>query len=520
MDRHSQIIDDIGPLVSCMCDDVERKLFGCKKYWHESILPFIAIIHNMLDLECNFTKLSQYKGLFEMIVQSWFWESQRRDIVNEFNTFVSTADFKVAIMTEGVENDDPSATMKALGGNTTFKLLEWARKTDDAKKMLGDIGSVPIVSRAYDPNCKVSLVGGIIRHMKKPGDRRNYFQALTLLIHHAECVDKDVIAEMIDCGTNFTSEYEDAGVITQLIWSMITQKMDSDDAEQPIDSRTAFAIRAGLLDLCVEMIARFGGVKDGIVCWITSILRNIYLLSFHRKTSKAIGDKRGHLIEEFERLKENKQVTNSDCTECNRALSIIQSILDITSTNCVVCNKETERKDMKKCAACKSACYCSEECQRKDWHSGGHDCDCNNIIDGYHQVLLPELRGNNERETAKLKDLDRNIMMAQNSLFLEHADAIREQLAAKEAPSSEYIVHFNVSQCPLAVMVISYTEFFVSCNLKKWFEEKIQSDDENILCIFQSAFFNGNSNWLGQSFVVYNFFPREWLSTQASSIYS
>ena len=73
---------------------------------------------------------------------------------------------------------------------------------------------------------------------------------------------------------------------------MITQKIDHGDAELPNDSRTAFAIHAGLLDLCVEMIARFGGDKNarGIVCWITSILRNIYLLSFHKKTSKAIGD--------------------------------------------------------------------------------------------------------------------------------------------------------------------------------------------------------------------------------------
>ena len=39
---HSQIIDNIGPLVSCMCDDIERKFFGSKKYWHEAITRFLG----------------------------------------------------------------------------------------------------------------------------------------------------------------------------------------------------------------------------------------------------------------------------------------------------------------------------------------------------------------------------------------------------------------------------------------------------------------------------------------------
>jgi len=35
---HAQIIDSIGPLVKCMCNDTKRTFFGSNRHWHESIL--------------------------------------------------------------------------------------------------------------------------------------------------------------------------------------------------------------------------------------------------------------------------------------------------------------------------------------------------------------------------------------------------------------------------------------------------------------------------------------------------
>ena len=106
-------------------------------------------------------------------------------------------------------------------------------------------------------------------------------------------------------------------------------------------------------------------------------------------------------------------------------------------------------------------------------------------------------------------------MMARQKLFFENADTIRNQLAVKEPPHSEYIVLFDSSQCPITVTVMKYTECLHS-DMKKWFEEDMQSDDENIMCVYASPFFNGNSNEPGGlSLVVYNIFPREWLSSEA-----
>ena len=103
--------------------------------------------------------------------------------------------------------------------------------------------------------------------------------------------------------------------------------------------------------------------------------------------------------------------------------------------------------------------------------------------------------------------------MARKRLFLENADSIRLQLAAKELPRSEYIVRFDLFQRPLVVTVMACTEYFVSCCSKKWFEENIRLDDENIMCIYESPFANGNPNEPGgQSLIVYTLYPREWLS--------
>ena len=109
-------------------------------------------------------------------------------------------------------------------------------------------------------------------------------------------------------------------------------------------------------------------------------------------------------------------------------------------------------------------------------------------------------------------------MMAQKRLFIEHADTIREQLAVKQSPQSEYIFHFDLFQCPLAVTVIPYTEYLVHEDQRKWFQESMHSDDKNIMCVYESLIFSGNSNepgCPGRSLIVCNVFPREWLSSEA-----
>lgn len=82
--------------------------------------------------------------------------------------------------------------------------------------MLKLVGTTPIVSKDYDSTCMVSFVAGLIKHMKTNEWEDTYFDALSSLIVDAGCVDKSVIAEMIDWGLNYVTDLNDALTVSRL----------------------------------------------------------------------------------------------------------------------------------------------------------------------------------------------------------------------------------------------------------------------------------------------------------------
>ena len=87
-----QVTQNIGPLVRCMCSDIERLFFKSNKHWKEGIRAFSGLIANIV---CYYTDdderkividtLLNYEGLLKSIVQWIFWdeEEHRPDIANE-----------------------------------------------------------------------------------------------------------------------------------------------------------------------------------------------------------------------------------------------------------------------------------------------------------------------------------------------------------------------------------------------------------------------------------------------------
>ena len=79
-----QIIENIEPLVRCMCNDTKRVLFKNNKHWIESIVPFVVVISRMIIHNNNpessgmITKLLLTNDdLTRRIVQWGFWEKYR-----------------------------------------------------------------------------------------------------------------------------------------------------------------------------------------------------------------------------------------------------------------------------------------------------------------------------------------------------------------------------------------------------------------------------------------------------------
>ena len=95
-----QVIQNFGPLVKCMCADTERLFFKSSKYWRESILPFVGMIHDILSEdpigEGIIDALQQHEALVISIVQWGFWQiCHRPDIVKELKSEDCAAEDKL-----------------------------------------------------------------------------------------------------------------------------------------------------------------------------------------------------------------------------------------------------------------------------------------------------------------------------------------------------------------------------------------------------------------------------------------
>lgn len=195
-----QIAESIGPLVRCFCNDIERIFFKSNKHWREGIAVFVSLVANVMKKNTADTTLEnekiidtmlQYDGLVTSIVQMRFWSEHRPDIMQDLKTEGIAYEVIISMSREIIER----LVLKAIEGESRNWLLEI-------------ICTTPIVNKAYDANCMVSYTAGLIRHLKTHSKERDALgEILLCLIREADCVDKDVISEIIDLGLNHTYDY-------------------------------------------------------------------------------------------------------------------------------------------------------------------------------------------------------------------------------------------------------------------------------------------------------------------------
>jgi len=250
------IAKNIGPLVRvrCMCDDTTRLFFRSNKHWAEGIGSFVGLIYDMIILYSIAdppksvivdTLLQQHEGLLTSTVQWEFWKDQRADIVEELSV-LNNADFDVchniSLMARGI----------------TTNLIYHFHHRGHSKEKIQMIGSTPLVSKDYDSTCIVSSVAGFIRRIKTEywGEEDEDF--LLILMSNEDCIDKSVIREVIDLGLNFVDNHDRAEVLIRTSSGMVQQWLSSDHrCSKPDDTRVAFAIRTGLVEMCLNFIERF-----------------------------------------------------------------------------------------------------------------------------------------------------------------------------------------------------------------------------------------------------------------------
>ena len=513
-----KIVESIGPLVECMCDDMTRLCFKSNKHWRESIYPFAGLIHKLLCTSANrcangsdtedsmkvIDALLKHECLLQCIIQWGFWES-RPDIVNELPTKDCEAIVDIGIAAAKV--------VIAIIGQSR----DW--------QQIGSIGSMSIINEDYDPTCMVSYTEGLLSQMKRQGSIMDEFQfsLLQSLLIFADCVDEGVINEIIGYGTNNTSDLVSADRLTSLSFPMILQMTDDENC-LPCDTRTASAIRAGLIEMCLNFIGRFGDHESfriddddtlSLFDNVENAFEKVHEVSLHQKTAKAIRSKRQDIESELVILQENDNIQNNPNSKI--LLGMVKSILGLNGSYCCRCNKPLSRTEVMECNGCGCMVYCSRACQKEDWFNG-HSLTC---CKSYTPELSGQFQGrfipiavpSDQKAAAKLENLEKNITMIQLKLFLDDAKDILRQAKNLDIPLHDCVAKFDLRQCPLMIEVYKYTEFYDTPELKQDFEES--RSNKNITCVYYSYIFNGEE--LDEDgdiprLIMQRFFPHKWLT--------
>ena len=332
------------------------------------------------------------------------------------------------------------------------------------------------------------------------------------------------------------------------------------------DTRVSFVIRAGVVEMCLGFIERFG-VDNTLYDVIHETLKCIYSISLHTKSAKAIKSKRQDIekkldsaimnstksnIEKLLRLSEQKgdpsfvntmldmRKNNGTCAphpKIKKLLDIVRSMLDINGSYCCRCNKSLSKTEVMECNGCHRMSYCSRACQKEDWLNGHSVTCCKSYIDEkagqFQGMLQPSALPENERAATKLKELEINFTMVQLNIFLDHSDTILSQAKSLDIPLHDCIAVFDLRGCPMKVETFSYTHdksvfsccdsvtcgcnngYFESIEERKRFETTRSKD--NITCVYISRRFIGRDDIKDGDkpvLLLQRFFPHEWLTSK------
>jgi len=478
-----KIAENIGPLVSCICNDMTRLFFKSNKHWVEGIVRFSQLIGKMVhapnwnDLDKKVVDaLLQHEGLLTSIIQWGFWYEYRFDILNELSEVTNIVD-SGRIIAKILVRDAHNRARRSV--------------TTDGKDRLLMLGTTPIINKEYDPNCMVSYTEGLIHLAKRERGSTTCLDTLAVLINEAGCVDKGVIREMIDWGANYDHDVEKAEEFTRLLSTMICIELSVDKME-PNDTRAAFAVRTGLIEMCLRLAEQFGsedetfkGDDGASILFMHRVISMINDVSFQEKTWKAISHKRSSIKETLVRLGQNTSTTNNP--KCKKLLDMVRFIVNMNGANCCRCNKSLTRTEVKQCNGCHRMTYCSKACQRDDWLNGGHKLACcksfTNETAGQFQGRIIPATPDDQRAAAKFKELEINSSMIQLKLLVDNSDTILSQAKELNLPLHDCVVVFDLRECPASMAVLNYSDYYrTSLEICNGFRET--RSEKNITCFY------------------------------------
>ena len=495
------IVRDFGPVVKCMCN-TPGEFFKKKKHWYQSAMPFVFLVMNIAGTRDALPILLQYEGLIEFMVQSIYWESHRPDIVEESgivdliiveeSSRFRTIDFQFI-----ADN-----ARKFISRISNLDVCREDVPDNSVRRCLKAIGTSRIAARSATPVAgrrSELYVMNLIAHIQSEhlGKERNSelryidynfsFRTLKSLII-AGCVDKDVIAGVIDLAKQKQLTCEDAPHITMTMNAMFVpqyneklyNEMGNSDRAR-YDNVFAYAIDKGLIEVCLRLLVMFkdDARKSKVEKHLLDLSRFALNISMSMKSSKAFLRQLSQTTKMLQDAEAKLEGCSQQCQRIFWTLKMTMHLKDgiehyATSKTCRCCGKVIIKDEIKQCGLCMNAVYCSRMCQEEDWGCGdalGHGSCC---------------------QDRHLNALEKNIHDVVNKLVAENKQNFLAQAMLMKYDILDCVVMINLRNATITLALPEDARSVLllpeSCDsFKKTFHRNRSSGYMTSMCVFYSC---------------------------------
>ena len=361
LNSRMEIARGIGPVVRCMIDDRQRMFFDEKKYWWQgpSIVSFFGILENLTYSLETVPVLVEYEGLTEFLVQSIFWESHRPDIVadtHKYASFIPPDTFRI------IQESAIAVLYAFVNVGEDGCSDEEPKFSDEEAKKMKRMASTKIVSELYNPDCKVTFVAGWFDLMKAGPSEQDSLRLWSILLQlmAAQCVDRKLIVRLVEYGTSNVTSYNDALYAVAALYDALVPPLGIDKGKRkPNDDLFSVAIKAGLIEMSLKMIVRFGasGTKT-LLNKLGLMLNDLSAVSLFKKSAKAVSEHRSEILDVLRTMVGKTEGKSSELVEKVRSIVSINTETGKKTNSsegrvlCMRCLQTFPADQMKKCSKC------------------------------------------------------------------------------------------------------------------------------------------------------------------------
>ena len=363
------IANGIQPLFKCLRDDHKRNLFKSRKDWLEGTSMVLILLNHLLmsDDEAIETCIFNHEGVSELLIRSLFWKSHRPDIMDELKELEQASSLPLGSRVPNTE------LILQLINVYASRKEEMKLNHGERKDKLYDMAATSIVNKRHDKQCNTNFIVGLLQRLKtddefKSGSIRHRSNLLLWHLVAAGSVDKEVIKEVCDVGSNYVFNKGDAGFQTTMCFVMLNPA-NGESGVRPNVNHYAYGISVGCFEMLIDLLLKYSwDGSDGsehMIANMESIFDNASSIMSERKVARAMSDRREKINESLVPLESKINQCYGRSVILTRIVRGIRSMVDgrtdvdlpfnyAKGYACQTCHAMLDDKTLRRCGKCKS----------------------------------------------------------------------------------------------------------------------------------------------------------------------